>query len=259
MNAALAETTITNFNYPLNERVRVYLRLEYLFLRLQTLLTRTTAIDHHYAILTLFEITELGARTDLRGDLLKDLERQRGLLASYRENPQINALALETLLADFGNIYEKLHHQTGRIGQNLLTLDWLNSIRSRIHIPGGTCEFDLPSYFAWQHSPSQERLAELQRIQMTLDDYAHSVFLVLGVLRDSMVWQEVSCKKGQYQQILPPEKSFQLAMVQLPTHSKLYPTVSGSRLMLSVRLHALGDSTPPETLQNFTFMLGLSS
>ena len=24
------------------------------------------------------------------------------------------------------------------------------SIRSRISIPGGTCEFDLPAYYAWQ-------------------------------------------------------------------------------------------------------------
>ena len=25
------------------------------------------------------------------------------------------------------------------------------SVRSRISIPGGTCEFDLPAYYAWQH------------------------------------------------------------------------------------------------------------
>jgi cell division FtsZ-interacting protein ZapD len=32
------------------------------------------------------------------------------------------------------------------------------SIRSRIGIPGGTCEFDLPGYYAWQHlDPAEER------------------------------------------------------------------------------------------------------
>jgi cell division protein ZapD len=34
-------------------------------------------------------------------------------------------------------------------------------IRSRICIPGGTCEFDLPSYYAWQHKTGVSRQADL--------------------------------------------------------------------------------------------------
>ena len=44
-----------------------------------------------------------------------------------------------------------------KIGHTLLEKDWLTAIRSRISIPGGTCEFDLPAYHAWQHLPAEER------------------------------------------------------------------------------------------------------
>jgi cell division protein ZapD len=39
----------------------------------------------------------------------------------------------------------------GKIGQHLRDNDWLMSIKSRASIPGGVCEFDLPSYHYWRH------------------------------------------------------------------------------------------------------------
>ena len=71
------------YEYPFNERVRSYLRLEYLLRRLDVLLQRSTDVDHHFAITTLFEIMDVASRTDLKADLLKDLERQRQQFNAY--------------------------------------------------------------------------------------------------------------------------------------------------------------------------------
>ena len=53
-----------------------------------------------------------------------------------------------------------------KAGQALASNDWLMSIRSRIGIPGGTCEFDLPAYFAWQHFDAATRQQDLQRREL---------------------------------------------------------------------------------------------
>ncbi|HSN79331.1 MAG TPA: cell division protein ZapD, partial [Rhodoferax sp.] len=50
------------YEYPLQERIRTYLRLEHLFIRLQQLLPRVDAMDHHFALATLFEILEVTSR-----------------------------------------------------------------------------------------------------------------------------------------------------------------------------------------------------
>jgi cell division FtsZ-interacting protein ZapD len=65
------------YEYPFNERIRTYLRLQHLFFRLGELVGRSSATDHHYAITTLFEIVEVGVRADLKTDVLKDLEKQK--------------------------------------------------------------------------------------------------------------------------------------------------------------------------------------
>ncbi|MES7349216.1 cell division protein ZapD, partial [Cutibacterium acnes] len=57
------------YEYPFNERIRTYLRLEHLLLRLGELLARAHPLDHHFAIQTLFEIMEVGARADLKSEI----------------------------------------------------------------------------------------------------------------------------------------------------------------------------------------------
>ena len=74
------------YEHPLHERIRTFLRLEHLFLRLHQLVTRVDALDHHFALATMFEIMDVAARADLKSDLLKDLDKQRHTLDSYRGN-----------------------------------------------------------------------------------------------------------------------------------------------------------------------------
>ena len=57
--------------------------------------------------------------------------------------------ALEGVLADIEQAQQALNAMPGKAGQNLRENEWLMSVRSRAGIPGGTCEFDLPSYHAW--------------------------------------------------------------------------------------------------------------
>ncbi|HTG96229.1 MAG TPA: cell division protein ZapD, partial [Burkholderiales bacterium] len=134
------------YEYPLNERIRTLLRLEDLFERSRHFIARTDQHDHHMALLTLFEIMEVAGRADLKSDLLQELERQKQVLLSFRNNPDIAEDALAHVLRDIEQASQALFSMTGKIGQYLRENDWLMSIKQRTGIPGGACEFDLPSY-----------------------------------------------------------------------------------------------------------------
>ena len=110
------------------------------------------------------------------------------------------------------------------------------SIRSRVGIPGGTCEFDLPAYYAWQHEDAQTRRADLQRWASTLAPLADSIHVLLKLLRDSGSAQKVMAQSGQYQQNLPQGRTFQLLRLALAPQLRLIPEISGNRLMVSIRL-----------------------
>ena len=88
------------YEYPLHERIRTYLRLEHLFLRLHLLVTRMDDLDHHFALATLFEILDVAARADLKSDVLKDLDKQKHLLDGYRGNPAIAEAVLDQVIGE---------------------------------------------------------------------------------------------------------------------------------------------------------------
>lgn len=231
------------YEYPFNERIRTYLRLEQLFRRLDELIVRTHPLDHHFSITTLFEIMEVAARADLKSDLLKDLERQNQLLESYRGNPAISITALNGILGQIEHCTLGIQDHTGKAGQTLTENLWLMNLRKRIGIPGGTCSFDSPSYHAWQHYDTHVRQQVLQNWTTTLAPFAESIHLLLRLLRNSGSPQKVAAENGVFQQNLPPGRSFQILRLAINPALHLIPEISANHLVLAVRLMRLHESS----------------
>jgi cell division protein ZapD len=179
---------------------------------------------------------DVGSRADLKSDLLKELEKHRQQLLGYRGNPAIAEAALEGMLARIDGAFARLNQLSGKAGAALTANEWLMSIRSRIGIPGGTCAFDLPAYYAWQQYPPEHRRADLQRWTDTLTPLSTSLHLLLGLLRESGVPHKVVAIGGQYQQSLTASRTWHLLRVKLPQQPDLVPEISGHRLMVSIRL-----------------------
>ncbi len=225
-----------SYEYPFNESIRTMLRLEHLFERLGTLIDRDAALDHHFALATIFEVMDVASRADLKSDLLKELERHKAQLQGYRGNPHISEAALDEVIGRIDRAFSGLILLQGKAGQALTTNDWLMSIRSRINIPGGTCEFDLPAYYAWQQHEAAQRRADLQGWASTLMPLAEALQVLLNLLRDSGAPQRVIAVAGQFQQRLPEGKSYHLLRLRIDGSNGLVPEISGHRLLISVRM-----------------------
>jgi cell division protein ZapD len=246
------------YEYPLHERIRTYLRIEHLFQRLSELLSRESALDHHYALATIFEIMDVGARADLKSDVLKDLEKQKHMLNAFRGNPAIAESVLDEVIDQIDQRFSALNGLPGKVGQSLTENDWLMSIRSRVGIPGGTCEFDLPAYFAWQHESADSRRSDLQRWVGKLFPLADSVQMLLKLIRESGAPQKVIAIAGQFQQTLPQGRTFQLLRLALDAKLRQVPEISGNRLMVSIRfMQQEGDDRLHASAQDVSFELAL--
>lgn len=234
--AAPRESALVLYEYPFNESIRTMLRLEHLFDRLGQLIPRDAALDHHFALATIFEIVDVASRADLKSDLLKELERHKGQLQAYRGNPAISEAALDAALAKVGHAFDGLNALPGKAGHALTANEFLMSVRSRINIPGGTCEFDLPAYYAWQQHEPPRRRADLLHWIATLTPVAEALNVLLGMLRETGVAQRVVAPLGQFQQSLPQGKTYHLLRLRLDGALGLVPEISGHRLMVSIRL-----------------------
>ncbi|MBU1358290.1 MAG: cell division protein ZapD [Gammaproteobacteria bacterium] len=243
------------YEYPFNERIRTYLRLEHLFRRLGELVPADSPLLHHYALVTIFEVMDVAARADLKADVLRDLDKHKTVFNGYRGKPGIAESVLDQLVNQLERNFTILNTVPGKAGQALTENEWLMGIRSRASIPGGTCEFDLPAYHAWQFRRAADRRKDLERWSTTLAPLAESIYLLLKLLRDADVPYKVMAARGQFQQTLPQGRSFQLLRLRINPELGLIPEISGNRMMVSVRLmkqdaddrlHQSSDDTPFE-------------
>ena len=219
------------YQFPLNESIRTYLRIEQLFQRC------TLAMDYQseQAGLSffgaLFDLLELLERSDIRQDLLKDLEVQQKTLQRWAESPDVNPKVLEQLQQKVQDCSGKLKGQV-RLANCLKDDKFLCSIRQRFSIPGGNCCFDVPQLYHWLHRVPELRRDEMNYWLSQLDALRASISLLMQLLRDGRLFRPLVARKGFYQ-----DNAEGVQMLRIVCNSDLpvYPTVSGSKHRFTIR------------------------
>lgn len=226
------------YEYPLNERVRTLMRMEDLFSKFNHYVVQNESLDHHAALLALFEILEV-ARGDLKGDLIQELERQRQTFEPLRQNPDVNTTVLEQVLANIRETIASLHALSGKLGQHLRDNEWVMSIKQRACIPGGVCEFDLPSYHFWLSQDAETRRANLEEWITPFRPLREAISIILKILRDSGQSSRRVAQRGSYQQMLSGRVA---QMLRVTIHDDLpcFPEISANKYAINIRFTSLG-------------------
>jgi cell division protein ZapD len=198
-------------------------------------------------LLTLFEILEVTSRADLKSDLLQELERHKQTLLTFRNNPQVSESALASVLGEIERAQQALNATPGKAGQSLRDNEWLTSIRSRAGIPGGTCEFDLPSYHAWLMRDAAARAQDLQAWIRPMQQFNVALSIVLRLLRETAQRSQQIAAQGSYQQMLQG-RSYALLQVRVAAELGAIPEISANKYMLWIRFTAADRDLKPRPI-----------
>lgn len=232
---------VTSYEYPLNERIRILLRLEDLYARLTHFCDDDGPLEHHIALLTLFDVLEVAGRTELKVDLMQELERQRQILISFRNNPEISEEALDGALYEIEQASSSLQAMAGKIGQYLRENEWLMAIRSRAAIPGGVCQFDLPSYHYWLNRDAVSRRHDLNGWIAPMLPIRDGTAIVLRILRGSGHTESLVARGGAHQ-LTMTGRTAQMVRVSVEGGLRVVPEISANKFALNIRFLS------PETL-----------
>lgn len=225
---------MVTYDYPLNERVRTLLRLEDMFTKTAYFLQGSSSFEHHAALLGLFEILDVARRADIKFDLLQELERQRQILVGFRNNPNISVEALGSALSEIEQANASLLSMEGKVGQYLRDDEWLMSIKNRTGIPGGVCEFDLPSYHYWLHQSTELRRIDLESWLAPILPIRDGSAIVLRLLRASGQTENQVAVRGNFQLMLAG-KAIQMLRVQVQDNLPCIPEISANKYVTNIR------------------------
>ncbi|HJY78558.1 MAG TPA: cell division protein ZapD, partial [Burkholderiales bacterium] len=114
-------------------------------------------------------------------------------------------------------------------------------------IPGGACEFDLPSYHYWLHRSVTERTGQLAAWTAPLYPLRDGSAIILRILRESGKPQSLNAPQGMFQQMLGG-KTAQMLRLRLDPSMPCVPEISANKYVLNIRFMAQNtDDNRPRT------------
>ena len=257
--AAAAEQGLIKFEQPLTERMRTFLRVEFLYDQTLFHIEDPTQFGTRAAISGLLEIITILGRGDVRADVIKELERHGDQLRRYRSQPGVDPARLTGLIEDIDELRAQLAEAGPQIMNPLKECDFLTTIRHRSAIPGGTCVFDLPDYGYWLYLPEAERHKQLAQWTDLLKPLCEAVAEVLWLTREATEARECKATGGLYQHSFDRNEQMNLVRVLLPGSAGMFPEISAGQHRFTVRFVRWRgvDARPVQVTQDVRFLLAV--
>lgn len=218
------------FEHPLTEKMRVWLRVEFLLKQLYS----NKIFNHDNALLffhTLSELLEIVERNDIRSDLLKELELQKQKLLVWLNVEGVDTSLLTSLLERLTLLSRTLTHNS-RLGLDLKEDRFLSSIRQRLTIPGGCCSFDLPSLYLWLHLPQKERDVKAMGWINQFSSLHDMLTICMQLIRQGGIFKPFECINNFYQE---NKEDAELLRIRICNDTRIYPQVSGHKSRYAIR------------------------
>jgi cell division protein ZapD len=233
MNAVTDSKVV--FEHPLSERLRSFLRLDFLYSQALYHNENGSALGSRAAVSSLLDILAITARGDIRGEVLKELERNIAHLQEFQDRPEIDSARLRSVTSNLLRLRSDLLATGAGWLQPLRDSEFLAAIKHRTAIPGGTCEFDLPDYSYWLNHSDAERMETFAQWMTMLRPLCDAVAELLWLMRQNGRERQELAKGGIFNVNFERDTPIQLLRIVLPEGSTMYPEISGSHYRCNFR------------------------
>ena len=252
-------SAVVAYEQPLGERIRSFLRLEYLFRRARHEIAKSDKWSHRTALESLFDLMSLMGRSDVKKEIIKELERHATTLEALAKHPGVDRVRLEEILHQIKHFLGAMNVRDSAPGYELKFHEFLSTVRQRASLPAGTCDFDVPNLHFWLQNPPEQRAEDLARWLASFDIVSDSISLCLTLVRESVQHSDQLAEGGFYQYSLNPGSPCQLIQVVVDRDARVYPEISAGKHRFTIRFMGIPNTAerPIQTDQNVAFQLGV--
>lgn len=223
------------FEHPLNEKVRVLLRLELLFQQLDAYQN-----TNNYPFLlsyfrNLFDCIELLERNDVRSTLSYYLDLLEKSMVKWSAHPEVKNDSLQEKLAEAVRLQSEVMNMT-KACQQLKEDKFLVSLRQRFSIAGGACDFELPQLHYWRLQGQTNRDRDVEQWLSILLPLKEALDFSMMFIRESNRYEHHAAAHGFYQNSC--NEAVSLLRVRYDMSLGVFPTISGSNRRFSISFMA---------------------
>ena len=229
------ECQLSTYEQPLNERIRLFMRLESMFFQMKNF----HQADEYYSIQlfldALFDVLDFLHRYEIRAEIIKELQ---GYKTGIDREHFALGWTLEERVATLENIDMSLQEAYSLNFNPISALrenELFTSLRQRNFNQSGNCLFEVPAYQYWLLQNENHEIPFLQQCYEMFLPIARAVALVLQLVRAGAEITNEYTDDGIFLKTLDSNRRNQMIRIHLDNEQRVFPRISGDKHRFSVR------------------------
>lgn len=223
------------YEQPLNEKIRLFMRLSYLMKRFNHHLEEPTQVNCQAAVMVLLELYNLSSRLDVKNAALHVLDIQTQAVRQVEGFEGVDKARVARILEKLEEKSKRLYSFRGQLGQQLKAHNFLNILKQRASIAGGINDLDVPLFNYWLNKPTEAKVKDLRAWAKPYVIAFDAIELLMDLIYQGKEVTEAVAEGGFYQASLTPGIDYQILSVTLDEKIEIYPEISAGKQRFSIR------------------------
>ena len=226
---SLSDNQVSLYEEPVQEKIRKFIKIEFLLNKIYYFKSKDNKSENYVALLALCELYEILSRSDIKSELIREIETQNSYFEKIKEIPQADSSKLNSVLEKQNLLLKSIYN----IESNYL--DYLeHDILFKTILKNCFTQLQPASIDFWL---SRDILIRETQIDLWLEPLIfikRSIDFILEVIRKSGRFEDRMAEKGFFIEKLDPKKNILLIRVTLTSDLYYYPQISVGKQRLTI-------------------------
>tara|TARA_Y100000748_G_scaffold127216_1_gene106624 strand:- start:747 stop:1514 length:768 start_codon:yes stop_codon:yes gene_type:complete len=232
----LSDNQVSIYEEPVQEKIRKFIKIEFLFNKLFYFKHKENKHDNYIALLALCELYEILSRSDIKSELIREIENQNHYFKKIKEIPEANSEKLSSVLEKQKVLLQLIH------GIESNYLEYLeNDILFKTIAKNSINPLQPTSVEFWLSRDIVLRENQINLWTEPLLFIKKSVDFILDVIRKSGRFEDKLAEKGFFIEKLDPKKNILLIRITLTSDLYYYPQISVGKQRLNIMFMSKDD------------------
>ncbi len=236
--SSLSDSQVTIYEEPVQEKIRKFLKIEYLFDRIFYFKNKEDRKDNYNALLALAQLYEILSRSDIKSELIREIETHNTYFIKIKKVAEAQAD-----LSKLNSVLEKqelLLKLIYNVESNYL--DYLDDdVLCKTIIKNCFTTLQPASIEFWLTRDIVLRETQIDLWLEPLLFIKKSVDFILEIIRKSATFNDRLAEKGFFIEKLDPKKNILLVRVTLTSDLYYYPQISVGKQRLNIMFMSKDD------------------
>lgn len=236
--SSLSDSQVTIYEEPVQEKVRKFLKIEYLFDRIFYFKNKEDRKDNYNALLALAQLYEILSRSDIKSELIREIETHNTYFIKIKKvaEAQADLSKLNSVLEKQDLLLKLIYNVESNY------LDYLDDdVLCKTIIKNCFTTLQPTSIEFWLTRDIILRETQIDLWLEPLLFIKKSVDFILEIIRKSATFNDKLAEKGFFIEKLDPKKNILLVRVTLTSDLYYYPQISVGKQRLNIMFMSKDD------------------